>query len=94
MSLNDEVIKRNGEQVQLGVIRGELAELITAISDHYERGCKDINAVITEIVDVDMQVSILKSMIMDKYPQFPKIYTEEYNKKIEKLRSVVKGERA
>lgn len=46
-----DAIKKNGKEMQLNVIKEELAELLVAIN-HYERGKCDIIGVVTEIADV------------------------------------------
>ena len=66
--LSTKLLNVNGKRTQLYVIIGELAELITAITDYSsKRGIlpksKNIDLVLDEIIDVELQLILLKKIL-------------------------------
>lgn len=62
------LLNSNGRDGQRVIAAGELAELITAISDVFQRTDRDapIEDLLDEIVDVEMQLDMLKIMAHEK----------------------------
>ena len=66
------LLLENGKEKQLSVAQGELAELITMISDYFHRPDKNITmgAMIDEIVDAELMLMQLKTICWKEDPQF------------------------
>lgn len=66
------LMKYNGPQKQRFVAMGELAELITSVSDFFSRGEEgkaDAEEVLDEIFDAETQIEIIKTMVHEKFPE-------------------------
>lgn len=78
--------KYNGDEKQRFVAMGELAELITAVSDFFARENKiTAREVLDEIFDAETQIEILKIMIHDRYPETHNVLREIRNEKTQRL---------
>ena len=66
--LKAELTKHNGKAKQLSVAQGELAELITAISDYFYRPEKLIPAeeLLDEIVDAELMIDLVKRILWEE----------------------------
>lgn len=67
-NLYNELYRLNGRDKQLSVAQGELAELITAISDFFYREDKGMNIVefVDEIVDVELMLEQIKMIAWEE----------------------------
>ena len=74
----DVILNNNGTEKQLFVIMGELAELITIISDHFIRRRHALSDVADEIADVYLQINLLKRIVSKRYPNVKQEYPEYY----------------
>lgn len=65
------LMNHNGREIQRTIASGELAELITAISDVFARDDKDKNIrdFMDEIYDAEIQLNMLKIMAHEKNPE-------------------------
>jgi tRNA(Arg) A34 adenosine deaminase TadA len=65
------LLKHNGAEKQRSIVQGELAELITAISDTFSRDDKEsgVEKLVDEIYDAELQIELLKIMAHDAYPE-------------------------
>ncbi len=66
------LMKHNGPEKQRFVAMGELAELITSVSDFFARGAEgkaEAEEVLDEIFDAETQIEILKIMVHEKFPE-------------------------
>jgi deoxycytidylate deaminase len=65
------LLKHNGEEKQRSIAQGELAELITAISDTFSRDDKErgVEDLADEIYDAELQIELLKTMAHNAYPE-------------------------
>ncbi len=63
-----ELIGHDGEKKQLSIAQGELAELITCISDYFHRPEKEVptEEIMDEIVDAELMLESLKRLIWKK----------------------------
>ena len=63
------LLNHNGREGQRVIAAGELAELITAISDVFQRKDRGegIQALLDEIIDVEIQLDMLKIMAHERY---------------------------
>jgi deoxycytidylate deaminase len=91
LGIAEGLIGNNGREKQLAVIQGELAELITAISDTFYRGdkaeySKALDNLLDEIVDVKLQLSILSS-ILGHSVNLSKVQENKLNKVWGKLKN-------
>lgn len=66
--LHRDLLDRNGEKTQLAVVQGELAELITAISDYFHRPNKGtrLTDVLGEIVDVELMLNLARLVCWER----------------------------
>jgi deoxycytidylate deaminase len=65
------LLKHNGEEKQRSIAQGELAELITAISDMFSRDDKALGvySLVDEIYDAELQIELLKIVAHNSYPE-------------------------
>lgn len=65
------LLKHNGNETQRSIAAGELAELITAISDVFSRDDKNarVRDLLDEIYDVELQLNLLKIMAHAREPE-------------------------
>lgn len=62
--------KYNGDEKQRFIAMGELAELITAVSDFFAReDKKSARELLDEIFDAETQIEILKILVHEAYPE-------------------------
>jgi len=63
--LSADLIEHNGRDGQLSIVQGELAELITGISDYFYRPDKlmPLEEILDEVVDVELMLENLKRLI-------------------------------
>ena len=82
-----DLIQSNGEAKALSVAQGELAELITAISDYFYRPDKLVppHDVIDEIIDVELMVAQVKKILWKREPETYNILREMRKTKFRKL---------
>ena len=80
------LLSHNGDR-QVSVVQGELAELVTVISDYFVRSDKDIltEQIADEIVDVETQLDILKIMLHNKDKEFWNILRDVRSRKTLKV---------
>jgi deoxycytidylate deaminase len=64
------LLKLNGPIKQLSIAQGELAELITSVSDVFSREDKDKKDedLIDELIDVELQIKLIKIIAQEQYP--------------------------
>jgi deoxycytidylate deaminase len=64
------LLNHNGKEKQLSIAQGELAELITSISDVFSRNDKDKtdDDLIDELIDVELQIKLIKIIAQAQYP--------------------------
>jgi len=86
-NLYQDILKHNGNQKQLSVAQGELAELITAISDYFYRPDKkkDLNYITDEILDAEFMLDQIKLITWLKEPETFNRLRELRNHKYDKL---------
>ncbi len=67
-----DMLESNGVNKQLSVAQGELAELITAISDYFYRKDKhkQLANIVDEIIDAEFMLDQIKLIIWKKEPEF------------------------
>jgi len=67
-NLYEELLKNNGQEKQLSVAQGELCELVTAISDYFYRGDKQlrITHLLDEIIDAELMIDQIKLICWKK----------------------------
>jgi deoxycytidylate deaminase len=70
-NLYAELLNHNGPNKQLSVAQGELAELITAISDFFHRPDKEMTIVqfMDEVVDVELMLEQIKLIAWNRDPE-------------------------
>lgn len=69
--LYQEILDDNGKDKQLSVAQGELAELITMISDYFYRSHKNIplSEIADEIIDAELMIDQVKKVIWKIEPE-------------------------
>lgn len=77
------LVNFNGIEKQKSVIMGELAELITAIADSMRKDTKDQRDIISELLDVELQLKCLRRCLDPVY--LGDAQYEKYNKLLRRL---------
>ena len=70
--LYSDMLESNGVYKQLSVAQGELAELITAISDYFHRNDKHTSLanIVDEIIDAEFMLDQIKLIVWKSEPEF------------------------
>lgn len=77
------LVNFNGPDKQKAVIMGELAELITAIADSMRKDIKDQRDIISELLDVELQLKCLRRCLEPVY--LGDLQYDKYNKLLRRL---------
>lgn len=91
-NLYQNMLEHNGPDKQLSVAQGELAELITAISDYFYRPDKKIKITdfLDEILDAEFMLDQIKLITWLKEPEAYNLLRELRNDKYHKLEELLR----
>ncbi len=86
------MLESNGINKQLSVAQGELAELITAISDYFYRKDKnkDVRDIVDEIIDAEFMLDQIKLIIWKEEPEFFNFLKVMRSPKYQRLQRLLK----
>jgi len=86
------MLESNGVDKQLSIAQGELAELITAISDYFYRQDKhkQLSNIVDEIIDAEFMLDQIKLIVWKKEPEFFNYLKVMRSPKYQKLQRLLK----